>query len=187
MNIKQRSVRSFEIEVEEIDKIKSFVEKRLEQLKNYPIFVKTSKQEIKDYLTSLNLEVFFVSSDFESSNKKIELDSPKEIKNDIIVEEKIEIVKSKTKVFDRIIRGGEEIISDDNLVFLKRINSGAKIKSSSNIEAFDEISGYLECNGDYLIIKNSTKGTIIFNGDEIKDVDSLSLIDRNGIKILSSK
>lgn len=186
MRVKQKSVRSFEIEVEDLEKIKEFMDKRLEQLKNYPIFIKTSNEEIKNYLNSLNLELFFVSADFQSSNKKIDLDLSKETKSDII-KEKNKILKSKTEIFDRIIRGGEEIISENNLIFLKRINSGAKIKSSSSIEVFDEMNGHIECDGDYLIIRNSLKGTIIFHGEEIKDIQSLSLIDKNGVKSLKSQ
>ena len=187
MKIKQKSVRSFEIEVEDLQKIKEFVNKRLVQLKNYPIFVKTSNEEVKNYLQTLNLELFFVSSDFQSSNKKIELDLPKEPKSDIIIQEKVEIRRPKSEIFDRIIRGGEEIISDNNLIFLKRINAGAKIKSSSNIEIFDEVEGFVECDGDYLILKSSKKGTIIFQGEEIKNIESLSLIDKNGVRVLDKK
>jgi septum site-determining protein MinC len=177
MKIKQKSIRSFEIEVDDLIKLKDFIDKRLEQLKNYPIFVKTSNKDIKSYLDGLGIEVFYVSDDFKSSNKKIDIEQ----KNDIIIEKK-EILKPKTEIFNRIIRGGEEIISDSQLIFLKRINSGAKVISTSSIEVFDEIDGYVECNGDYLIIKSFTNGSVIFNGEELKPINELSIVDKNGIK-----
>ena len=117
----------------------------------------------------------------------MELEEEKENIKTIVKIEKIvekEIVSEKTEIYDRIIRGGEEIKTDKRIIFLKRINGGAEIYSSNSIEVYGEIEGKVESDGEFMIIKKIGRGLVIFNGTEIKNIDKLSFIDKNGIKEL---
>jgi septum site-determining protein MinC len=67
---------------------------------------------------------------------------------------------------------------------LQRINAGAKIKSTGNIEIYNECDGLVDCEGDYLIVKKKPKGTILFKGEIIDDIDKLTIITENYKKVL---
>ncbi|RUM57285.1 MAG: septum formation inhibitor [Nautilia sp.] len=184
MKTRQRSVRIFEIITNNYDKFLKFISSRGSILEKYLLIVRTKNEDIKNYLKNSNFEYQIVKYDFEASNTPIEIeDSCKKEEKQNKNEEKIEKNCIKTEIFDKIIRSGEEINSENRLIFLKRINAGAKIVSNEAIELFDEVEGIVICNGDYMIVKNNQKGTILFNNMEIK-VNKLSFISKDGIKEL---
>jgi len=192
MRTKQKSVRVFEIITDDYEKITSFIEKKGILLKRFLLVVKTNNEKIKEYFQNKPYEVRFVKHDFEGSNEKLEIDEPKVIEKVVekIIKVPIEVQKevtknnnsTKTEIFDKIIRSGFEINSKNKLVFLNRINAGAKIYSSSEIELFGEVFGTVICDGKYMIVKKSQKGTIIFNNEELPAIERLSFISKEGIK-----
>ena len=189
MKTRQRSVRIYEVITENYDKFVKFVTSRESILKKYLVVVRTDNEDIKNFLKDKNNEFEYriVNPSFEASNEEIdeiveETETEKKSQN---AENEIKECKNstKTEIFDRIIRSGEEINSENKLIFLKRINAGAKIISTNSIEIFDNIDGLVICSGEYMILKNSGKGTIVFDNEEIK-VDKLSFITKEGIKEL---
>ncbi len=191
MKTKQKSVRVFEIITNDYEKLTNFIEKKGILLKRFLLVVKTNNEKIKEYLKDKPFEVRFVKHDFEGSDEKLELDEPKVIEKVVekIIKVPVEVEKivensTKTEIFDKIIRSGFEINSKNKLVFLQRINAGAKIYSSSEIEIFAEVFGNVICDGEYMIVKKAQKGTIVFNNEELAEIEKLSFISKAGIKEL---
>jgi len=191
MKTKQKSVRVFEIITNDYEKLTNFIEKKGILLKRFLLVVKTNNEKIKEYLKDKPFEVRFVKHDFDGSDEKLELDEPKVIEKVVekIIKVPVEVEKivensTKTEIFDKIIRSGFEINSKNKLVFLQRINAGAKIYSSSEIEIFAEVFGNVICDGEYMIVKKAQKGTIVFNNEELAEIEKLSFISKAGIKEL---
>jgi len=185
MKTKQKSVRVFEIMTNDLEKLKSLIETKGVLLKRFLLVIKTENEEIKHYFDDKDFEVRFVKADFDGSNEKIDLGEVKIIEKivEVPVEKDVKIENStKTEIFDKIIRSGFEINSKNKLVFLERINAGAKIYSSSEIELFGEVFGNVSCDGEYMIVKKASKGTILFHNEEIPEIDTLSFISKEGIK-----
>ena len=187
MKTKQKSVRVFEIISDDYNKVVNFIEKKGILLKRFLLTIKTNNEKIKEYFVNKPYEVRFVSNDFNGSNEKLEDENDNPVKIKIVekVVEKIvekEVNSTNTKIFDKIIRSGFELDTDEKLVFLNNINAGAKIHSTKEIEIFAEVFGNVSCDGDYMIVKKSQKGTIIFNNEELPEINKLSFISRNGIK-----
>ena len=174
--MKQKTLRVFE--VDDFEKLKNIISSKLPLIKNHFFMLKEKNEEIESILKENNLSYFILNGESFTSKKEI---TP-EIK--IIEKEKVIIDKSKTKIFDKIIRSGEEIVSSDNLVFLNRINAGARIECEGNVEIFAENEGTVICNGEYVIVKKNIKGTIIFNGENIGEVNRLTLFSKDKVKVL---
>ena len=102
----------------------------------------------------------------------------------VIEKEKLIFKPCEVKIYDKIIRSGIEIKSDNKLVFLNKINAGAKIYSSKEIEIFGEVDGDVICDGEYMIVKKSKRGSIIFNNEVVDEIKTLSFISKKGIKEL---
>ena len=175
MRTRQKSVRVFEIISDDFEKVTKFVESKYVFLKKFLLVIKTNNEDIKKYFNTKELEVRFVRNEFEGSNEKLDLEEKKPLpqKN-----------STKTEIFDKIIRSGIEIKSDNKLVFLNKINAGAKIYSSKEIEIFGEVDGDVICDGEYMIVKKSKKGSIIFNNEVVDEIKTLSFISKKGIKEL---
>ena len=187
MKTKQKSVRVFEINSDNYDKVVGLIESKSILLKKYLLLVKTNNEKIKEYFKTKNLEVRFVSKDFNGINDKLEIIEEKNIEKPqikTIIKEIIKKNSTKPEIFDKIIRCGFELESSNRLVFLNKINAGAKIYSSSEIELFGETFGQVICDGDYMIVKKAQKGVIIFNNQSIDEITKLSIITKNGIKEL---
>jgi len=180
MKTKQKSVRVFEIISDDYNKVVGLIESKFILLKKFLIVVKTNNEKIKDYFKSKELEVRFVKKEFDGSNEKLEVE-PKQTPPTLKENNKN---STKTEIFDKIIRSGREIKSENKLVFLEKINDGAKIYSSKEIEIFGEVFGQVVCDGDYMIIKKSKKGVVIFNNEPLDEIKKLSFISKNGIKEL---
>jgi len=174
--MRQKTIRVFE--VDNYDNLIKVVESKYELIKNHYFLLKEPNKKIEEFLKSKNLSFFTVNSQGFTPDKEI----TGEIK--VVEKEIIKKIKTKTRIYDKIIRSGEEIVSDDNLVFLNRINAGAKIQSGGNIEIFDECEGRVTCDGDYIIVKRNIRGTIIFKGADIGQIEKLTLITENTKKVL---
>jgi septum site-determining protein MinC len=174
--LRQRTLRIFE--VDNYEKLKNIIQSKYDLIKNHFFLLKEKNEEIENLLKKNNLSYFIENSECFTSKKEI---IPK-IK--VIEKEIVKKIKSKTVIFDKIIRSGEEIETDDNLIFLQRINAGAKIISRGNVEIYAECEGKVICDGEYLIIKKNKKGTILFKGADIGEVDKLTLFSENMKKVL---
>jgi len=174
--LRQRTLRIFE--VDNYEKLKNIIQSKYDLIKNHFFLLKEKNEEIENLLKKNNLSYFIENSECFTSKKEI----IPEIK--VIEKEIVKKVKSKTVIFDKIIRSGEEIETDDNLIFLQRINAGAKIISRGNVEIYAECEGKVICDGEYLIIKKNKKGTILFKGADIGEVDKLTLFSENMKKVL---
>lgn len=174
--MRQRTLRIFE--VDNYEKLKNIIQSKYDLIKNHFFLLKEKNEEIENLLKKNNLSYFIENSECFTSKKEI----IPEIK--VIEKEIVKKVKSKTVIFDKIIRSGEEIETDDNLIFLQRINAGAKIISRGNVEIYAECEGKVICDGEYLIIKKNKKGTILFKGADIGEVDKLTLFSENMKKVL---
>jgi septum formation inhibitor MinC len=187
MIIKQKNVRVFEITTDNYEKFVKFIDSKFLLLRRYLLLIKTNNSKIKEYSKLKQLEVRFVKLDFDGSSEKVKLDEEWGGVKTVVKVEKIvekEKIFEKTEIYDKIIRAGEEIKTDKRVIFLKRINGGAEIYSSNSVEIYDEVDGKVESDGDFMIIKKIGKGLVIFNGTEIKQIDKLSFIDKNGIREL---
>jgi septum site-determining protein MinC len=178
--MRQKTLRVFE--VDNFENLKNIIDTKYELVKNHFFMLKEHNSEIEDYLKQKGLSFFVLNSEgFTSKEEKtVEI---KVVEKEII-KETVKEINKKTEIYDRIIRSGEEIESDKNLIFLQRINAGAKIKSTGNIEIYNECDGLVDCEGDYLIVKKKPKGTILFKGEIIDDIDKLTIITENYKKVL---
>jgi septum site-determining protein MinC len=174
--MRQKTIRVFE--AEDYENLKKVVEYKYELVKNHYFLLKEHNEEIESFLKSKNLSFFILNGETFTSQKEI-MPQIQVIEKEIVKE-----IKTQTVIYDKIIRSGEEIKSEDNLVFLSRINAGARIYSGGNIYIFDECDGFVNCEGEILIVKKNTKGTILYKGEDIGNIDKLTVFYKNGKKVL---
>jgi len=168
--MKQKTLRVFE--VDNFENLKKVIDSKLPLVKNHFFMLKEKNKEIEDFLKEKNLKFFILNDEcFSSESLKI------------IEKEKVVIKEPTTKIYDKIIRSGEEIIGVGNFVFLQRINAGAKIEVKGNVEILDENQGLVIVTGEYMVIKKN-KGTIIFNEEEIGEVERLTIFTEKFKKVI---
>lgn len=73
----------------------------------------------------------------------------------------------QTKCIKKLVRSGEILSNKGDIVIFNRVNSASMIKSDNNILIFGDCEGDIECNGEFLILGNITKGKIVFQGEII--------------------
>jgi len=185
MKAKQKNIRVFELFIESDDEFFSYMQKNLVLLRDYMLLLRGSvSSEIIDYLNRENI----CYKELDNCNIKLQA---KEVNSNI--PKKIELVqyvessedkKSDTTVFYKPIRSGVVIEEDGDIAIFSRVNSGAKVSSSGNIIVTGEIDGVVECDGDFMILKNIAKGYAIFNGDILEKDDfqdsSLKVVKKDG-------
>ena len=155
------------------------MDKNIILLKDYFLLINgTLTPKMKEYLE----EKGTCFKEAETCNLKISTKSNTSIKNDIIDEEERqepqEVVKyievanepeviehAKTLLFQKPIRSGEEVIHDGDITIFGRVNSAAKVLAEGNVEIYGCIDGLVQCDGEYMIIKEIGKGYVVFNGD----------------------
>ena len=174
--MRQKTIRVFE--VDNYENLKNVVESKYELIKNHFFMLKEHNKEIEEFLKNKHLSYFILNAEGFTPEKE------KTVEIKVIEKEIIKNINTKTIIYDKIIRSGEEIESEDNLIFLNRINAGAKIKTTGNVEIFDECEGFVSCEGEYIIVKKNVKGTILFKGSDIENVDKLTVFTENGRKVL---
>ncbi len=181
MKAKQKSIRVFDIEIESQDEFFSYMDKNLILLKEYLLVINGEiTEEITEYLKE-NEICFIKANDCKlNMTSKVKSGYSRDIisKNFHQKTEKIDLVtinsqssgtiinsnSIKTLLLERTIRSGEEIIHDGDITIFGRVNSAAKVISDGNVEIYGTIDGVIECNGEYMIVKELDKGHIIFNG-----------------------
>lgn len=176
---KQKTVRIFDITIEKEKDFFLYMDKNLVLLKEYILVISGDlTPKVTKYLESYNI-CFIIAKD---CNLKIKDKSESHVKSDImakiepqnvnqntinsqhqdIVQESLKI---KTLLLERPVRSGEEIIHAGDITVFGRVNSASKVIAEGNVEVYGLIDGLVQCDGNYMIIKDIGKGHVIFNGD----------------------
>jgi len=185
---KQKTIRIFEIEIENEDDFFSYMAQNLILLKEYFLIIKgNTTPKIINYLDKndlcfikadeckLNLTSKTKSSDTRDTISTNNLEKSNERETITISSQSSDTIpyvkEIKTLLFEKTIRSGEEIISEGDITIFGRVNSAAKVISEGNVEIYGTIDGLVQCNGNYMIVKELGKGHIIFNGDILERED----------------
>ncbi len=197
MKAKQKTLRVFDIQIKNEAEFFPYMDKNLILLKEYFLIISGNvTPKITKYLDKNSL-CFILADD---CNLKLITKSNKPTKNDIIAklapnkmenvtnssqssDTIVKVKKVKTLIFEKTIRSGEEVIYDGDVTIFGRVNSAAKVIAEGNIEVYGTIDGLVQCDGDYMIVKDLGKGHIIFNGDILEK----NLFDGNLKKITYSE
>ncbi len=179
---KQKSVRVFDIKIENEKEFFPYMDKNLILLKEFILVISgdiTSK--ITTYLEGHNI-CFIIAED---CNLKLKSKPDSATNSDIItpnnhekpiIDDKItinsqqngivhKVEEIKTLLLERPVRSGEEIIHSGDVTIFGRVNSASKVLAEGNVEVYGLIDGLVQCDGDYMVVKELGKGHIIFNGD----------------------
>lgn len=174
---RQRNIRVFQIENEDENECLEFLKKNAPLLKDYLIFFSYPPSKIlMDLCQSIGLCYFCPNESFThlSDRKPPSSDASKKRTLDIVT---------------KPVRSGEELDSQGDLIICANIHHGARICAGGNLIIFGHCDGYVECWGDFLILRSITSGQVIFSGqifssamiDRINvDPESEKLIIRNG-------
>ena len=169
MKVKQQTLKGFECEIDDAQAFKDYYTKNAPLMQGHLLILKGNvSNEIKVFLDTQKSAYIDANEKTLSTRKKrsTAVLEPAEIETSVKIEENE--VQPKSRIYHRTIRSGEEICIDDNLVFTGRINSGALIESSRSIEVFGIIDGLVRSDGEYLLLKNIGKGTVVFHGEELE-------------------
>jgi len=176
---KQKTIRIFDIQIENEKDFFPYMEKNLVLLKEYILALSGNVTlEVTKYLESHNI-CFIISED---CNLKIKTKSNQDSSSDImpkivptnvnqntINSQTKDIIKESPKIqtilLERPVRSGEEIIHEGDVTVFGRVNSASKVIAEGNVEVYGLIDGLVQCDGKYMIVKEIGKGHIIFNGD----------------------
>ncbi len=192
MQIKQKNLRVFHAIVDDEKSFIEFLDKNAPLLREFFLLMEGKiSNEILLHVKSLGICAKDISGCTLklSSVKNFSFQEPKRVQADF--EEMKEISKSekksknrkeKIKIFNRPIRSGEEIKEDVSVVVFGRINSGAKLFCDENVTIYGIIDGFVQCDGEFVILKGiSSKGVLVFNGEII----NRDLVEENELCRLS--
>ncbi|WP_104697124.1 MULTISPECIES: septum site-determining protein MinC [unclassified Helicobacter] len=158
---RQRNIRVFEIDNTNLQECLEFLKKHSLLLRDYLIFfTQTPQEELKALLLELGLTYFVPNHSFASNNQ-----------------EKQEIVK-ELKIISKPVRSGEDIEHNGDLIICDNVHHGARISATGCMMIFGNCEGRIECDGQYLILKNIIANHIIFNG-QIFSQEMLERINTN--------
>jgi septum site-determining protein MinC len=182
---KQKTIRIFDIKIENEADFFPYMDKNLILLKEYLLILSGDiTPKITKYLDK-NSICFMTTED---CNLKIKAKSNNTTKSDIIAKGKSSVSNSKNQItinsqpsdkiekvetllIEKPIRSGEEVIHDGDITIFGRVNSAAKVIAGGNVEVYGVIDGLVQCDGKYMIVKELGKGHIIFNGDILERED----------------
>ncbi len=176
MKAKQKNIRIFELEVEEEGAFFDYMEKNIILLKDYLLLIKgTLTPKMRQYLEengtcfkeTKQCNIKFSSKDTSSKKRDIiEEEKPQEVVMVLEVEKEATSESiAKTLLFEKPVRSGEEIVHDGDITIFGRVNSAAKVLCEGNVEVYGTIDGLVQCDGEYMIVKDIGKGYVVFNGD----------------------
>ena len=199
MKGKQFSVKVYETTVEDEDKFISFFDSNYIFFKDRLIVIQGELSDnIIEYLKSKSL-LYVNNIELPTSRSRqdmqLELEDKKakELqKQEMIAKEFNKLsdrLDNNLKVKDNIVRSGQEIVIDGDLLLLNRVNSGAKVITSGNLIITQVVEGSISCDGNFMMLSNSPKANIIFNGVEVDNelleekLNRIELVD-DKIKII---
>ena len=170
MKAKQKNIRVFELNIENEDGFFSYMDKNIILLKDYLLLVNgTITSKMSEYLDekgccykqmqdcNLKLGAKEAKSEKKEDSKPIEIVQYVEVED-----EKQELT---TLTYHTPIRSGTIVEHDGDITIFGRVNSGAKVICGGNLSVYDSVDGIVECDGDYMILKDIQKGYAVFNGD----------------------
>jgi len=170
MKAKQKNIRVFELNIENEDDFFSYMDKNIILLKDYLLLVNgTITSKMSEYLDekgccykqmqdcNLKLGAKEAKSEKKEDSKPIEIVQYVEVED-----EKQELT---TLTYHTPIRSGTIVEHDGDITIFGRVNSGAKVICGGNLSVYDSVDGIVECDGDYMILKDIQKGYAVFNGD----------------------
>lgn len=176
---KQKTLRIFDIEISSEEDFFAYMEKNLVLLKEFLLLLHGEiTPKISQYLDANN--ICFMKAEecsikfnvkpspaatMPKAEPSVEIDQKKIT---IPSQEDDTITPEKTLLIDKTIRSGEEITSDGDVTIFGRVNSAAKVIVGGNASIFGTIDGLVQCDGEYMIVKDLDKGHVIFNGDIIE-------------------
>ncbi|SHO81382.1 Probable septum site-determining protein minC [hydrothermal vent metagenome] len=177
MQSSQYSIKVFETQIEDDGKFISFIETNYELFKNHLIVIQGDiSQNISEFLDGLNLTYI----------NNINLPKAKKTQdNFIIIKEKIIDNNYRLKIINEPLRSGQIVEYEGDILITDRINSGAKLVSNGNIVALNIINGDIICNGDYIIMPQSSRSNILIQGYKINNL--LLQHKLNKIEIIDSR
>ena len=149
MKTKQYNIKVFEIEIEQESDAIAFLERNSILLKDSLLYIKgTLTPKIENLLKAKGLSyttnIPYQKSKSASFTKR-----------------------GGMRIVDNMVRSGQEIVASEDVLLLKRINSGARVVTDGNCIALAEVDGRVECNGDFLLLKPSSKAQVFFKGVNI--------------------
>lgn len=171
MKVKQQTLKGFEFEIDSDAAFEKYYTKNAPLLNGHLLILRGEVSEyIQGFLDEKSVSYINANEKTLLMRKKRSVTVLEESAPEFLVNKRLDAeaeVSDKSSVYHRPIRSGEEIASDEDLVFFSRINSGAVIESSRSIQIFGIIDGLVRSNGDYLILKEIGKGTVLFHGEEL--------------------
>jgi len=151
VKVKQYSIKVFELTIEDETSFLDFLKKNLVLLKRYLIVIKGEMTlRIRRYLDHHQI-AYTTNLNISNNNHQEHL-----------------LKQSDLQIIDQIVRSGQEVKVMSDLLVLNRVNSGAKLHVEGNLIVTDVVDGLIECNGEFMLIKTSSKALIVFNGVEIE-------------------
>jgi len=193
MKGKQFSVKVYETSIEDEEKFISFFDTHYILFKDRLIVVQGElSPRIEEYLQSKSLLyanniVLPSSRSRQNIQQELEEQKAKELKQqELLAKEFAQLSKrldNNLKVEDGIVRSGQEVSIEGDLLLLNRVNSGAKVRTSGNLIVTHAVEGDIYCNGNFMMIGNSPKANIIFNGVRVENallkekLNKIELID----------
>jgi len=148
----------------------SYFNKNYTLFKNHLISINGDiSQKIEEYLNEKELK-YIVNIELPKTknqnrvNKNI---TPVESKENKELKELENKQKKSFTVLDTLIRSGRELNIEGDLLLLNRVNSGATITTDGNLIITKIVDGSIRCNGNFMMLKASSKANIIFHDVEV--------------------
>ncbi len=184
MKAKQKKLRIFEIEITDDDAFFNYMNKNEILLKDFFLLINGHVSDaVRDYLDAHGFcyklakecHIKMPAKQKENENLAIMEKTAPENGTKKSKEPALRIVseKVKTLVIEQPIRSGREVVHEGDVTIFGRVNSASKVIAEGNVEIYGVVDGLVQCDGDYMIIKELGKGHLIFNGD-ILDRDAFA-------------
>ena len=164
MKSKQYSVKVFEVQIDDEEEFISFFDKNFIFFTNHLISISGNVSEkIENYLKAK--EVTYIVN--------VALPKSKATKKSQVVQEEqkpqepVEEVRDNLKVIDKLVRSGQELKIAGDLLLLNRVNSGGSISIEGNLIITQIVEGDIRCNGNFMMLKASSKANIVFHNVEV--------------------
>lgn len=192
MKVKQKNIRVFEIECEDVALFESYVEKNSVLFAGFLLLL-TGDKKIEcgriceaagiGYAVygeaGLDFETFDKLSKSAYKEREGIRKSEEEARKKELVRQEIEasiqqskmqedfdgaVDSEKVVLVDKNLRSGEAIKADSDVIVTGRINSGALVETSKNAVILDVVDGDVRVDGDFVIIKTIKKGSVMLKG-----------------------
>lgn len=177
ISAKQKQIRIFDIKYGSSEELREYIEKNLPIFKEYLLSFASLDDASKEFLQERGLGYIdrstFNAAAIEKKAKEPkrsagieELGASSDTKNAQEAEPReCEKEHAQTLLLNRTIRSGEVIEHGADITVFGRLNSGAKLKALGNVTMFGHNEGFIECEGEYMLLNLKGKGAIVFNGE----------------------